>query len=154
MHRSIARWLIDHDAEATRRCYASRPTGAGCECAYCRNAEQLGEKVFPRDFLDVLKALGIDPTKPVELMHYCKESSGVYSTGGFFHFVGSIISGEDAFHWHNGTGSARFEDWNSAFQFGLTKQVHLVADVFDGLPLVQLEFVARIPWVLNEPEPE
>jgi hypothetical protein len=30
----------------------------------------------------------------------------------------------------------------------------LVREVFGGLPIVQLEFQTRVPWMLSEPAPE
>jgi hypothetical protein len=39
-------------------------------------------------------------------------------------------------------------------KFGFSSYLALVREVFAGLPLVQLEFETRVPWVLAEPEPE
>jgi len=154
MQRTVARWLIDHDPEATHRCYSQLPVGTGCTCNQCRNFDAAAGQTFPSDFLVVLDALGVDPTKPVELSHYCREPSGLYFTGGWFHFVGSILAGEDAMHWENNTGTYRLEELVPGLQFGFTARLSIVREVFAGLPVVQLEFQTRVPWVLAEAEPE
>ena len=75
-------------------------------------------------------------------------------TGGWFHFVGSIVTGEDAIHWENNIGKYRLEKLASGLEFGFTTRLALVREAFARLPLVQLEFQTRVPWVLAEPEPD
>ena len=153
MQRSVARWLIEHDPDATRRCFAQIPVGTDCDCNQCRNFDAANGRNFPSEFLTLTDTLGLDPAKPTELCHYCREPSGLYLTGGWFHFVGSIIAGEDVVHWSNGTGTFRFEELVPGLEFGFTARLALVREVFAGLPLVQLEFQTRVPWVLPEPAP-
>ena len=98
--------------------------------------------------------LGVDPTKPVDLCHWCREPSGLYLTGGFFHFVGEILAGEDVVYWSENSGTYRFEELAPGLEFGFTTRLELVREVFAGLPVVQLEFLTRLPWVLAEPEPD
>ncbi len=154
MPRTVARWLIDDDPDATRRCFSQLPVGTGCTCNQCRNFDAAAGQTFPSEFVTLVEALGVDATKPVELCHWYREPSGLYLTGGWFHFVGSILAGEDAMHWENNTGTFRFEELVSGLEFGFTVRLALVREVFAGLPLVQLEFQTRVPWVLAEPEPE
>jgi hypothetical protein len=110
-------------------------------------------RAFPAEFIVLAEALGIDVAKPVELCHWCREPSGLYLTGGWFHFVGSILEGEDVLHWSAGTGTYRFEELVLGLEFGFSAQLALVPEVFHSAPLVQLEFQTRVPWVLTEPEP-
>jgi hypothetical protein len=147
--------LIDHDAEVTHRCYVKLPVGTGCECNQCRNFDAAAGQTFPAEFLALLDELGVDPTKPVELCHWCREPSGLYLTGGWFHFIGSILEGEDVVKRSEktGTGTLQFEELVPGLEFGFTVSLALVREVFQGLPLVQLEFQTRVPWVLAEPEP-
>ena len=153
MRRSVARWLLDYDFESTRQCFALLPTGSGCDCNQCRNFDAAVERALPLAFRELTDALGVDPTKPAELCHYCREPSGVYLTGGWFHFVGQILSGEDVIHSTGGTGTFRFEELAPEFEFGFTTRLALVGEVFAGFRVVQLEFQIRLPWVLAEPEP-
>ncbi len=153
MHRTISRWLIDHDPDATRRCVAQLSVGTGCTCNECRNFDAAAGRTFGSDFLVLLDTLGIDPTKPAELCHYYREPTGLYVIGGRFHFVGSILAGEDAVHWEKNNGTHRLEELAPGLQFGFTAGLLLVREVYDALPVVQLEFQTRVPWVLTEPEP-
>ena len=153
MQTTVARWLIDHDPDETRQCFARRPVGSGCTCNECRNFDAAAGRTFSDDFLALVLTLGIDPTKPSELAHCCKEASGLHLTSGWFHFVGSIVSGEDVVKWVDNHGTYQFEKLASGCEFGFSARSSLVPEVFAGLPTVQLEFVTHVPWVLAEPEP-
>jgi hypothetical protein len=152
MRTTIARWLLDVDPDATRRGFAQRPIGTGCTCADCRNFVAAVMSAFPSAFRTLAHDLGIDITKPAELCHYCREPSGLHLTGGWFHLVGSVVSGEDVMHWSNGASTYRFEELVPGFEFGFSKHLSLVPEVFAGLPVIQLEFQTRVPWVIAEPE--
>jgi hypothetical protein len=155
MQRKVARWLIEHDAEATRRCYGKLPIGTGCECDQCRNFDAAAGQTFALEFVTLADELGVDPTKPAELCHWCREPSGLYLTGGWFHFIGSILDGEDVMKTDEktGTGTFLFEELVPGLEFGFAAGLALVRVPFQGLPLVQLEFQTKVPWVLGEPEP-
>ena len=47
---TIGRWRLDCDAETTSQCYAQLLSGAGCDCADCRNFRAGGEQFFPPEF--------------------------------------------------------------------------------------------------------
>jgi hypothetical protein len=100
-----------------------------------------------------LDALAIDPAKPAELCHWCRKQPGLHLTGGWFHLVGSLVAGEDVMHWNGNSGTFRFEELVPGLEFGFSAQLALVREAFGGLPLLQLEFQTRVPWVLAEPEP-
>ena len=153
MQRTIARWLVEHDPDATRRCYAQIPIGTGCRCIECRNFEAATGQAFPPEFRSLVDALGVDVAKPAELCHWCREPSGLHLTGGWFHFVGTVLAGEDVLQYSGSTGTFRFEELVPGLEFGLSSRVALVREVFAGLPVVQLEFQTRVPWVLAEAEP-
>jgi hypothetical protein len=154
MQRTVSRWLINHDPDATYRCYASLAVGTGCDCNQCRNFDAAAGRTFPPEFVALAGALGIDPTKPAELCHWCREPSGLHLTIGWFHLVGSISAGEDVIHWASNSGTYRFEELVPGLEFGFSARLNLVREAFAGLPLVQLEFQTRVPWVLAEPEPD
>jgi len=149
MQTTVARWLIDHDPATTRECFARLRTGTACTCNQCRNFDAAAGRTFPQDFIELCQLLGLDPTKPAELAHYCREASGLYLTAGWFHFVGRILDGRDVL---DGEGAYEFEKLPSEFEFGFTSRLSLVPDAFAGHPIVQLEFVTRVPWVLAEAE--
>ena len=80
--------------------------------------------------------------------------SGRHLYGGWFHFVGSIVSGADAAEkvaeniWR-----PNLEESSEYFSLGFSSRLELVREPFAGLPLVQLEFTAKAPWVLATAEP-
>ena len=152
MQLTVSRWLIDHDSDATRRCYAMLAVGTGCDCNQCCNFDAAAGRTFPPAFAALADTLGIDLAKPAELCHWCREPSGLYLTGGWFHLVGSIVAGEDVMYWDGRSGSFRFEELVPGLEFGFSTRLALVGEAFAGLPLVQLEFQTRVPWVLPEPE--
>jgi hypothetical protein len=151
MQRTVGRWQIDHDPELTRRCFAQVPVGSGCDCAYCRNFNVGASQFLPADFQLLAAALGVDVAKPAELLHYCRNESGLYLTGGWFHLVGSIVSGADMVQ---DSKECSFERLVPGFEIGFTAKVALVPEAFRSYPLIQLEFQTGVPWILAEPEPE
>jgi hypothetical protein len=81
-------------------------------------------------------------------------TSGKHLYSGRFHFVGSIVSGGEA--WKEVAENLRQPDLEEAdenFSLGFTSRLGLVREAFAGLPLVQLEFTAKAPWVLSSGEP-
>jgi hypothetical protein len=97
--------------------------------------------------------LGVDPTKPAELCHWGREPSGLYLTGGWFHFVGRILEGEDAVQGSDGTGMIKFQALPGGAELALTMHISLLPAAFRDVSVCQLEFHTRIPWVLPGVEP-
>lgn len=152
----FGRWEISCDAEATRAAYASVPIGGPeeCGCEPCRNFAEARPQVYPANVLDLFEQLGISPEKEAEIYHMARLSSGRHLYGGWFHFVGSILSGADATKQiGDNLWQPDLEAANENFSFGFSSRLELVRKPFTGVPLVQLEFTAKIPWVLPSPEP-
>lgn len=151
MKTTIGRWQLEHDSDTTRSCFARLPIGSGCECQECRNFLAALEQAFPPEFCAIADQLGIDIRKPAELAHYGREPSGFLIAGGWFHFVGSIMSGEDALRYDSqGTGRFYLEHLAPAFEVGFSSHAALVAEPFRSHPVIQLEFETRVPWLLGE----
>jgi hypothetical protein len=98
-------------------------------------------------------SLGIDPTKPAELCHWTREPSGLYLTGGWFHFVGRILSGNDAIQSRVESGHINLVPLAPGVEVGYTHHTGLVPDSFSGVAVCQLEFQTHVPWVLAGVEP-
>ena len=83
-----------------------------------------------------------------------RRESGKHFYGGWFHFVGSILSGADAARriaenmWKPDLGAQ-----SEFFSLGFSTRALLVREPFKGSPLVQLEFTVKIPWVIGAQEP-
>jgi len=153
LHRQVAYWQIECDPDATRAAYVALPIGTDCSCDQCRNFNVAAGKIFPSEFITLANSMGIDPSKPAELMHWCREPSGLYLTGGWFHFVGRIVSGADAHEHEDGTGVIQYQQLAPDIEVGLTRHANLVPDTFIGSAVCQLEFQTRVPWVLIDVEP-
>ena len=69
--------------------------------------------------------------------------------GGWFHFVGAIISEGDTI------GPFDMEQGDHVpFRLFFANSSGLLEESFVGQPVVQLEFVGHVPWLLGSPEPD
>ena len=130
------------------------PIGSGCDCSPCRNFNAAVNRSFPPEFFELAEALGIDPAKPAELCHYNREASGLYVTHGWFHFVGKLIEIVGRVPFLDDSGSAHFAPFALDVEIGLTARHDLAHKAFECYSLIQVDFLTRVPWMLDEPEPE
>jgi hypothetical protein len=152
----IGRWKIQCDPEATREAFLRVPVGSpeSCGCADCLNFAAARDRAYPSPVLSIFNQLGIDSHKESEIWHTHRDESGLHHYGGFFHFIGAIESGRDVMVKMNGYGTYDFETIGEHFEWGLTSETALVPNSFAGSPVTQLEFAARIPWVIEMQEPD
>ena len=146
----IGRWEIDCDPLQTAACYANGVGSEVCECSDCRNFRAASDLAFPQAFRDFANSMGIDVSKPAELCHYGSPGEPC-PTSGWFHFVGALRSGSDA--WVQTSPNTSQLDSEPAFGLkgiGFTTEIALLPDSFKGQPVVQLEFETVVPWVLEE----
>jgi len=146
----FGRWRVTFDREDTVRRYSLLPIGSGCACTDCQTFGAMGIGAFPEDFRTIADLIGIDVEKPAELCHYGKDETGLHLTGGWFHAVGGMESGRDA--WTQATPSVKtpdFEKLASGAEFGISPDAQLVAEPFKGASLLQLEFLIHVPWPLS-----
>lgn len=149
----IARWVLEYDVETTLRYYTQRPIGSGCDCLDCRNFQAGGKQFYPTEFQTLADDLGIDLAKPVDLMHFGRDpSTGLHMSGGFFHVIGSIVSGADVMEWSGSSGSYRFEPMDPPFEFGFGSKADLVSDPFRSHSVMQITFMTQVLWVIAELE--
>lgn len=153
LNLQVADWRIECDPNATRSAYSSLPVGTGCSCDQCRNFDAAAGRTFPPEFTALASSIGIDPIKPAELMHWYRDTSGLYVTGGWFHFVGRITSGDDSHEHEDGTGVVRQQLLAPGVEVGVSRHTSLVPKAFAGLMISQLEFQTLVPWVLTDAEP-
>ena len=106
----------------------------------------------------ILDQLGISPPWEAEVYEAGRGASGLHHYGGWFHFVGTIESGGDAWRLVNRGAAAfkvaEFEPLSETLAVGVHTDVALVREPFAGLPLVQLEIAAELPWVIAAEEPK
>lgn len=153
---NFGNWRVKFDCEATRAAFSAVSQGAAesCGCEDCLNFAAARLQAYPPEVLAMFERLGIDFSKEAENWRVCREESGLHLYGGFFHFIGSIEDGKDAFTWINQTGTLELEKTNSYFEYGFTSHVNLLPESFAGENIVQIEFQTRIPWLIEAKEPE
>jgi hypothetical protein len=150
-------WQLSCDPESTRKAYAAVQTGGPeeCGCKPCLNFIAARYQIYDPDVLALLGRLGISPNREVEIYHMARLESGRHLYGGWFHFVGSIVSGDDAAEKvSENIWRPNLEENGEYFSLGFSSKRELVREPFAGLPLVQLEFIAKVPWVLPTGEPD
>lgn len=140
----LGNWVLDIDAEKTKKYYDSITVEEGCNCAYCRNYIK-NCKSFSKEVLDFYAVLGIDPQKEGEFMEF-ETDTDKHLYMGFYHLVGEIVEKPDV-------NSSKWDDVNiveiNNVEFTFTDELDLVPDDFPR-PVIQLEFEVMLPWVLEE----
>lgn len=144
----IGPWIVKYDAEATRCGYAQIERGGpeGCVCEPCLNFAAARDNVYPDEVKKIFVELGVDCTKETEVAHTHRVRPGWHFYLGWLHCVGKV---EEAIE--EGT---RFVRVNKRFSWFFRSERHLAHEVFSGQPLVQIDFTAEVPWVLEIQEPE
>ena len=152
----FARWELSCNPESTRKAYASIAKGGPeeCGCEPCLNFAAARGLIYEATVLTLFEKLGISYDREVETYHMARLESGRHLYGGWFNFVGSIVSGDDAVKQIAvKTWRPNLEETSELFSLGFTSRLALVREPFVGLPLIQLEFTAKVPWVLEVREP-
>ena len=150
----LAHSKIEYDAQATRQAYARRDRGSPeeCGCLDCRNFAAARPQVYSEQALYLFAKLGINADRESEIYHNGRLSSSLHSYGGWFHFVGKFLPGASNQQDKNeNIHTFEFVSLSEYFQIAVTSHVVLVPEAFKGLPLLQLEFLAEVPWVIDEP---
>jgi hypothetical protein len=141
----IERWIVKYDSEATRKRYSQIEIGGpeACGCEPCLNFAAARERVYPDEVKRTLAELGVDYTKEEEVAHTCRIRPGLHSYIGWFRFIGRVeettVESSDSVRIGN----------HLSWCFG-----NLAENVFSPYPLVQVDFTAEVPWVLEVKEPE
>ena len=151
IQKQIAGWLIEYDKTATKAAYSALSLDIGCTCHTCRNYCAY-IPALPNEVSDFFVEFGIDPAKPSEVYENIFEDGKVFY-GGFYHFVGNYLYGDDAWQPvsknHEHQKVTEFYKIADDFEIGFTKSVALVPDGFPN-PVVQMEIRFTLPWVLEE----
>lgn len=152
----VSGWTLSSDPEATRTAYAAIPVGSPeeCGCTHCLNYAAQRSTIYPEQVLKLFDQLGIAPNREAEIYHMARLECGKHSYGGWFHFVGSILSGADAAKQiAENLWQPDLEAASEFFDLGFSARSQLVREPYKGLPLVQFEFTVKIPWIISAEEP-
>ncbi|MCY7348355.1 MAG: hypothetical protein LH614_19340 [Pyrinomonadaceae bacterium] len=151
-------WEFEVDSELTRETYAKVIGGfsEGCDCQYCLNYHPQKDEIFPKEIRTLFENLGIDYHKESECLSSFDISefsntdeylSKLHGYSGWFHFYQNILSGKECFDRNSNTYDSTQITEN--FSIGFRKSKDLNFFEF-GIPLVQVEFGAKIPWIIGD----
>jgi hypothetical protein len=144
-------WVLEVDPKETMRLQAMRDSGSPekCSCLPCRNFSMARSAAYPSAFRDILGRLGIPENRESEIWHGGEVGPGLCFYGGWFHFVGRIVSGPDVLK--EGGGPVTLEPISESCSIGFTRRLALVPKEMDEFPVAQIEFSTHVPWIINEP---
>ena len=136
-------FALEIDAERTKAVYSGlERVSQGCQCSGCRNFEEAVRQIPPQ-VKEFFACLGIDPHKPAEVYVNAQNPDGSLYYGGFYHLFGRLLAGDSA--WKSGHAVFITDQFCAAFQ----EECGLVEPGFSD-QVLQLEFLANLPWVLEE----
>jgi hypothetical protein len=157
----FASWVVEADRDATREAYAATERSlsiGGCGCNGCRNFALHRESLYSPQLLSFFDAVGLDYRKECEI-GFPWPDAGRWGYLWWFHFVGRIVSGPECVI---DTGDpAKVSRLVNGFcvqqdiglEVWLSSKRDQAFKVLGVLPLVQVDFVARLEWRLAEPPP-
>lgn len=151
----FGQYKVDIDLEKTKHFYeGAELIHENCSCDGCLNFEK-AVSMLPQSVRDFFAGLGVDMQKACECYVNGPKDEKTLLYGGFYHLCGKILAGEHA--WKDAGNGSR---WNEKaayfitpnFQVSFSTDVALLEAGFPQ-PVIQLEFLADIPWVLERKNP-
>jgi hypothetical protein len=151
-------WRFLCDSAATEKMNNLMEQGGAeqCGCAPCKNFIQYRDNVYPQELLNVFQESGISTDREVEIYHVLNTGNGVHKYGGWFHFVGRMLVGEDCKSpIADGSGyELKLKKLSEDFEIGFTTECLMWPDSMKDKEGIQLEFMTNIPWVIDDSEPD
>ena len=143
----FGKYKVDIDVMRTASFFETAlRAGETCPCDGCQNFDK-ASYLMPEELKVFFKKMGTDLAKPSECFVYYKDEDGQLLYGGFYHLCGAILEAPE------GDVSEGQEDRmytvNEDFKISFLKEVDLLEEGFPE-PVIQMEFLARIPWTLNK----
>lgn len=147
----IQPWHIQYDYESTVNAYKQVERGDPecCGCIYCRNFIKARNRLYPKQFRGFLTSVGIDYMKEAEVYQISRISPGRYLYGGCFYFVGIL-----QLRGNQGGDMKQCRSSREVFEWTLVGTRGLAHEAFRDQPLVEVNFKAKVPWILEQQEPE
>ena len=150
---SFGNYTVDINVEKTKQIYKNLPLiTQTCNCDGCQNFEKAVD-VLPKVIHAFFNDLGIELKRIVECYVNCKNEDGTLFYGGFCHVCGTLIQGESA--WVKTTETHSYYNPDLAYHLddnfcvSFQEECFLVEEQFEA-PILQIEFQANIPWVLDK----
>jgi hypothetical protein len=152
----LTKWSILSEPELTREVYALIETSGAelCGCESCFNFAIARHLAWSGEALELFECLGIDPLLESAVTRVARVRSGLHVYTGCFHLVGEIAAGPATpVATRGGEPALSLVPLGGGLSLGFTADRSSAPEAFYGLPVVGLEFRARIPWISNAPEP-
>lgn len=144
---------VDIDVAKTKQFYKNADTvSKSCLCDGCRNFERAVD-TLPSIVTAFFADLGIDMRKVRECYVNFADDDGMLFYGGFYHICGTLLDGDSA--WKKMNNKLCCWDDKAAFcispgfHVSFQRDIALLEKDFP-LPALQLEFTAKLPWVLEK----
>ncbi len=142
--------IVAYEDVLARNCVRDVISGPEmCVCDQCKNFVQGREQIYPKRLMTMLDRLGIDYQKETELCYFNRVKPGWHFYKGWFHFVGQIQEAPD----DAGDGIHMRVPDRESFAWSFRDKHDLVPKAFGQHPVVQLEWLAIVPWLLDAEEP-
>lgn len=149
----FGQYKTDIDVEKTKHFYEKAEfVSKSCSCDGCLNFEKAID-ILPNSVTKFFANIGVDMRKVCECyVNYTKDEKTLMY-GGFYHLCGNLLEGKSAWkiiddrtaYWSNDEAYAIDPNFHISFQ----KDIVLLEPDFP-LPVIQLDFSASIPWVLEK----
>jgi len=133
---------IRYDRDATAAVYrlVERGDAEECGCIHCENFIAHRNIAYPLSFRALLEDLGVDQNKEGEVFEYGPDQDGGRLYGGWFYLVGELVT--------PGERNSCPAD-SSQFSYWFTRNCP-DAPAFRGGPLLAIEFITHVKWLLPD----
>jgi hypothetical protein len=91
--------------------------------------------------------------REIEVVHTHRISRGKHAYEGWFHLFGIIDAGRDAFVPRGDLYAVELEPCGDTLSLGFTSRLRAISAAWVNAPMVQMEFAAIVPWLLDIDEP-
>jgi hypothetical protein len=143
------------DPDRTREAYESRdvPDWGVC-CDTCENFEVAleGGHLLPTEVIQLFERLGVDAFKAAEQFELADVRPGWHEYSVFYHFVGELMPGQnDCGQPRDDSSSLPMETVTDKCKLCFSDETYFLNSGFAGKPVVQIELLVTVPWLLSQP---
>ena len=144
--------IIRVDVDSTKIAYEKRDPSSysGCDCGNCMNLAAQKESFPSSDIRRWLSSLGINPSRPTDVTHYAPVKGGhLYSMT--YHIRGRFDERSVSLDLY---GYLRVSLEVDGETITVTNNIGPPPVLgFELDPMLQIDFMVIVPWVLDSPEP-
>ena len=148
----IGIYQLDVDIEKTTS-YHRNDSRITCDCLGCRNFDRAAASL-PQEVRQFLERLGVDPVKPEELSIDYAPTKKTMAYSGFYYLCGTMLKGKEA--WIEEQGIYRLDEQcliqiSDDYAVCFAEPRHGIVDVNFPKPIIELQYICTLPWLMDEP---